>query len=61
VVRGQQLLAAGSHWMAKYRFRLFEFEAQTSPNEPDVPTTWKWLCAGFLTSLAAGLVLALLL
>ena len=44
--------------MAKYRFRLFEFEAQTSPNEPNVPTTWKWLCAGFLTSLAAGLVLS---
>jgi hypothetical protein len=44
--------------MAKYKLRL---DIETDPNSPYRQIGWRSLAAGFLTSLAAGLVLALLL
>jgi len=44
--------------MAKYKLRL---DIETEPPSSSVrPTGWMWLIAAFLTSLAAGLVVALL-
>jgi hypothetical protein len=45
--------------MAKYKLRL---DIETDPpSRSSRSITWSWLVAGFLTSLLAGLVLALLL
>lgn len=45
--------------MAKYKLRL---DIETDPPSRSPRTmSWKWLAAGFLTSVAAGLVVALLL
>jgi hypothetical protein len=43
--------------MGKFKLRL-HIEAETPPNQP---ITWKSLAAAFLTSLAAGVLVALLL
>jgi hypothetical protein len=43
--------------MRKFKLRI-DIEAETAP---DQPITWKSLSAAFLTSLAAGVIVALLL
>jgi hypothetical protein len=47
--------------MARYRFRLLEIEAELSPRDQLIFPSWKTALVGFLTSVAAALLIALLL